>query len=81
MTFSRLRKPSRFINYCFCPAPAGGMTRRAAGRCEGNPGFGMNSLTERSCWGVARWAVVAFLAGVALVYLFGGFEAATMVAG
>jgi hypothetical protein len=41
----------------------------------------MNSLTERSCWGVARWAVVAFLAGVALVYLFGGFEAVTVVAG
>lgn len=40
----------------------------------------MNSVTERSCWGVARWAVVAFLTGVALVYLFGGFEAATKIA-
>lgn len=33
----------------------------------------MESTSEHSCWGVARWAVVAFLAGVALVYLFGGF--------
>ncbi|MFD2142447.1 hypothetical protein [Ancylobacter oerskovii] len=41
----------------------------------------MNSLTERSCWGVARWAVVAFLAGVALVYLFGGFNGASAVVG
>lgn len=50
-------------------------------RPKGNPGFGMHSVSERSCWGVARWAVVAFLAGVAVVYLFGGFEAATVVAG
>ncbi|WP_255607342.1 MULTISPECIES: hypothetical protein [Ancylobacter] len=41
----------------------------------------MNSLTERSCWGVARWAVVAFLAGIALVYLFGGFGGANAVVG
>jgi hypothetical protein len=41
----------------------------------------MNSLSERSsCWGVARWAVVAFLTGVALVYLFGGFETAAVIA-
>ncbi|WP_281502990.1 hypothetical protein [Ancylobacter crimeensis] len=38
----------------------------------------MNSLTERSCWGVARWAVVLFLVIVGLVYLFGGFEATTV---
>lgn len=41
----------------------------------------MNSIPERSCWGVARWAVAAFLAGVALVYLFGGFQAAQLAAG
>ena len=41
----------------------------------------MSSLTERSCWGVARWAVVAILAGVALVYLFGGFGSAPAVVG
>ena len=41
----------------------------------------MNASTERSCWGVARWAVVAFMAGVALVYLFGGFEGTTMMVG
>jgi len=41
----------------------------------------MNSLSERSsCWGVARWAVVAFLAGVALIYLFGGFHTAAVIA-
>ena len=40
----------------------------------------MNSIPERSCCGVARWAVAAFLAGVALVYLFGGFQAAQIVA-
>lgn len=33
----------------------------------------MNSVTERSCWGVARWAAALFLAGVGIVYLFGGF--------
>lgn len=43
-------------------------------------GVSMKSNTERSCWGVARLAVVAFLAAVALVYLFGGFQAATAVA-
>ncbi|MFD2031026.1 hypothetical protein ACFSKM_13370 [Ancylobacter dichloromethanicus] len=32
----------------------------------------MNSIPERSCWGVARWAVAAFLVGIALIYLFGG---------
>lgn len=40
----------------------------------------MNSVSEHSCWGVARWAVVAFLTGVALVYLFGGFQAVQTVA-
>ncbi|MFT0861050.1 hypothetical protein [Ancylobacter sp. G4_0304] len=40
----------------------------------------MNSVSERSCWGVARWAVVAFLTAVALVYLFGGFQSATQMA-
>lgn len=40
----------------------------------------MNSVSGHSCWGVARWAVVAFLAGVALVYLFGGFQVAQTVA-
>jgi len=30
----------------------------------------------RSCWGAARYALTAFLLGVAVVYLFGGFEPA-----
>lgn len=41
----------------------------------------MNSIPEHSCWGVARWAVAAFLVGVALVYLFGGFQATQAVTG
>lgn len=31
---------------------------------------------RRSCWGVARTALAVFLLAVAVVYLFGGFEAA-----
>lgn len=41
----------------------------------------MESVSERSCWGVARWAVALFLAGLALVYLFGGIPAIQMAAG
>ncbi|WAC26703.1 MULTISPECIES: hypothetical protein [unclassified Ancylobacter] len=42
----------------------------------------MSSLSEHSsCWGVARWTVVAFLAAVALVYIFGGFQAVQVAAG
>ncbi|MFG1479586.1 hypothetical protein V5F53_13105 [Xanthobacter sp. V4C-4] len=38
-------------------------------------------LTEtRSCWGAARVALTTFLLGVAVVYLFGGFETAARLA-
>ncbi len=40
----------------------------------------MNTVSEHSCWGVARWSVIAFLAAVALFYLFGGFHAAGVTA-
>lgn len=33
---------------------------------------------RRSCWGVARTAFVLFLAGVAVAYLFGGFDPGTV---
>lgn len=41
----------------------------------------MHSLGERSCWGVARWAVAAFLLGVAVIYLFGGFDTVAVATG
>ncbi len=34
----------------------------------------MNVVQARSCWGVARTALTVFLLGVAVVYLFGGFD-------
>ncbi|MEZ0213218.1 MAG: hypothetical protein ACAH27_09785 [Xanthobacteraceae bacterium] len=46
--------------------------------CSGELGFTMNAVSDKSCWGVARWAVAAFLTAVALVYLFGGFETVTL---
>ncbi len=36
--------------------------------------------TERSCWGIARVSLSVFLGAIVLVYLFGGFEAAAVVA-
>lgn len=33
---------------------------------------------RRSCWGVARTALTIFLVAVAVVYLFGGFDAAVL---
>lgn len=33
---------------------------------------------RRSCWGVARTALIVFLLAVAVVYLFGGFEPAAL---
>lgn len=33
---------------------------------------------RRSCWGVARTALVVFLLAVTVVYLFGGFDHAAL---
>ncbi len=38
----------------------------------------MNMVQSRSCWGVARTALTVFLLGVAVVYLFGGFDPSAM---
>ncbi len=36
----------------------------------------MHLTGTRSCWGTARYALTAFFLGVAIIYLFGGFEPA-----
>ncbi|GLI22372.1 MULTISPECIES: hypothetical protein [Xanthobacter] len=33
---------------------------------------------RRSCWGVARTALAVFLVAVAVIYLYGGFEASAL---
>jgi len=42
----------------------------------------MASKTEQSCscWGIARISFSLFIGAIMLVYLFGGFEAAAVVA-
>ena len=40
----------------------------------------MHLTGTRSCWSVARAALTTFFLGVAVVYLFGGFETAVALA-
>ncbi|WP_273546340.1 MULTISPECIES: hypothetical protein [unclassified Xanthobacter] len=40
----------------------------------------MHITEARSCWGVARTALTVFVVGVVVVYLFGGFQTAALLA-
>ncbi len=40
----------------------------------------MDESVEKSCWGVTMWAVAVFGGVLALAFLFGGFDAAVVVA-
>jgi len=41
----------------------------------------MESQTGQSCWRITAWTLLVAGAVLALVYLFGGFEASIAVAG
>lgn len=62
------------VSQCLAPTPGPRHDKR-------EPLNRIMHITEaRSCWGVARTALTVFIVGVFVVYLFGGFQAASVLA-